>query len=895
MRTVTALALAALLIAAAPCADAAGLVRAERPVLSVWRADGPITIDGALETAWRPTMLHTLALCDDGSAPKALTRVYVARDNDALYVAWHCTEPETGKLVIAGAARDDKVWTGDCVELFVAPEPSGRTYRHFILNPKGVRFDELCEDFGRTKAAAWDAQWEGAAQTGEGAWTAEMRIPFDSLGFAPKEGMLFALQACRQRTPLKEWQASAATFGGFHAPQHFALARVAAAQRPLVVGTPSLRVEDGKVVASSVLSALGPVGEPLSLRATLQADGGRRTVAAQPVEPARLTFREFVLQPVEDAASASLLIEVRSAERVLDAAAVSFKPPRKPLVRKPFGALLARMSSCAVWTASATRKVQLDQPLPSTVTDAVHIAAARNDTEAFQLVLTPTTDIEDVELALFFTGVHPRAGTARPKTGEQLKTLLKDFDGSIRRVGYVPVTRPTDRRGREGLWPDPLLPVDGPMRIEPGRHHPFWVSLYVPEGAVAGTYELELKVTAGGKTFVTVPIRLRVFDFVLPEEPAVRTAYGLNYGSVCQWQGIESDADKRKVADLYLDNFMRHRVSPYDPLWPARYEVAIDGKQIEIDFAAFDAAAKRTLDARHFTGFNYGWGATSVPATLGGHERFSPEYNRLHQLVHNGVCAHLARHGWLDKAYVYWLDEPTEEQYDHVVKGMKLLRAAHPDLQRLLTEQPEEPLYGHVDIWVPVLSQYDRTQDLCKERQELGEEVWWYVCCGPKAPYPNNFTDHPAITHRIRFWMLWKHGVDGSLYWSTTYWRTNPWEDAASIPPNGGFWGNGDGYLLFPPVREKSAEPVVSGPIDTIRWELIREGLEDVEWLYELGYRLDGASRWRIGAHAQARRALRAARRLVPSFTDYEMDPDRLYAVRQRIGEAIERLGEPAD
>ena len=89
------------------------------------------------------------------------------------------------------------------------------------------------------------------------------------------------------------------------------------------------------------------------------------------------------------------------------------------------------------------------------------------------------------------------------------------------------------------------------------------------------------------------------------------------------------------------------------------------------------------------------------------------------------------------------------------------------------------------------------------------------------------------------------------------------------------------------------ADPVLSGPIDTLRWELIREGLEDVEWLTTLEERLAKAPWWRFGARSQAARALRAARRLVPSLTDYEMDPDRLYAVRLRIGEAIERLGVP--
>jgi hypothetical protein len=808
--------------------------------------------------------------------------VFVTRDEQALYVAWRCVEPLINKLRVDGAKRDDQVWTGDCVELFVTPEPSGRTYYHFVLNPRGILFDELNERFGREKSVAWNAEWEGAARIGKGEWTAEMRIPFAAVGLEPKPGCLFAISACRQRMPEKEWQANSATFGGFHTPQHFALAHFGKFADGALLGVPTLRAEGEQLVARSFLSVGKPARGRLRLKASLCSDGGRHTVASQRLAPVDFAFPEFVITLPDEVGSASLVVEVRSGDELLDAAAISFKPPRTPPAHVAFGALLARLSSCAVWTASATRKVHLDQPLPETVADGIEIAAARNDTEAFQIVLTPTATLSDVRVDC--SSFVPPRGWGRGIASRHV---------TVRRVGYVPVTRPTDRRGYEGMWPDPLLPITSPPELEPGRHHTFWLTVYVPKGAPAGIHTAQLTVSAGGNVVCRVPVRLRVFDFTLPDEPRVRTAYGLGFGSVCQWQGLKTDADKRMVAGLYLDDFMRHRVSPYGPLWPDWYKLTVKGDDFEIDFSAFDAAAKRTLDARHFNGFNYGWGGTSVPAKLGDRKRFTPEYNKLHQRIHHTICEHFKKNGWLHKAYVYWFDEPREDQYDYVVKGMKLLRAAHPEVQRLLTEQPEEPLYGHVDIWCPVLSQYDRTQELCKERQRLGDQVWWYVCCGPRAPYPNNFTDHPAVTHRIRFWMLWKHRVQGSLYWSTTYWRTNPWKDAASIPPRGGFWGNGDGYLVFPPVREKSKEPVLSGPIDTIRWELIREGLEDIEWLYTLEERLSQASWWRFAARSKAKRALRAARRLVPSFTDYEMDPEKLYAVRLRIGEAIERLGKP--
>ena len=69
-------------------------------------------------------------------------------------------------------------------------------------------------------------------------------------------------------------------------------------------------------------------------------------------------------------------------------------------------------------------------------------------------------------------------------------------------------------------------------------------------------------------------------------------------------------------------------------------------------------------------------------------------------------------------------------------------------------------------------------------------------------------------------WAIWKHRVTGTgAWWDLTAWTLgakNPWED-----PLYGPWA-GAGILLYPP-RDKGEQ----GPIDSIRWEVWRDSLED--------------------------------------------------------------------
>jgi hypothetical protein len=314
---------------------------------------------------------------------------------------------------------------------------------------------------------------------------------------------------------------------------------------------------------------------------------------------------------------------------------------------------------------------------------------------------------------------------------------------------------------------------------------------------------------------------------------------------------------------------------------------------VSVDFKDFDRAMERYLDEFHFNAFNMG----GIPWALGGYPRHSPEFNVLFKTIYSQAEAHLDEKGWLDKAYWYWTDEPSPDKYEEVARGMRLLKESCPGIRRLLTfcheKAPVPFFYELVDLWVPILSLYD--WDLSHERQALGEKVWWYVCCGPRAPYPNNFIDHPAINHRIRFWWIERAGVDGSLYWSVTYWAQNPWESAMSYSPDGGTWGNGDGRLLYPPRPVPPKEPIVEPPVTSIRFEMLREGLEDREYFHLLKQELErtsGMSDPDIQKTREwAQRALDEALDLIPDPTRYETDPARLYAARRAVARAIEALG----
>ncbi len=447
----------------------------------------------------------------------------------------------------------------------------------------------------------------------------------------------------------------------------------------------------------------------------------------------------------------------------------------------------------------------------------------------------------------------------------------------------------------------------------------------VPRGAQSGWQEGSVVLaTSAGE--LRVPWRLEVYGFELPRETHLRSAFGLGTGAINQYHGLEGRGEalegaRREVYEMYLRNFAEHRISPYsffdyDPI-EVTFEGEGEAKRARVDFARFDRAAARWIDGAGFNTFSMplrGMGGGTFHSRhlgrLEGYEEGTPEHARLFQDYLGQVEAHLREKGWLDEAFTYWFDEPDPKDYDFVVAGMKRIRAAAPGLRRMLTEQPEAALMGHVEIWCGLTPEW--TPERVRVRREAGEEVWWYICTAPKAPYVTEFIDHPGTELRLWPWQSWQYGISGILVWATVYWNSpaafvaprvqNPWADPMSYvsgydnPPGFiGLWGNGDGRFLYPPRRDPNGErsPVVEPPINSLRWENLRDGMEDYEYLWLLREevrRLEEASPRDVGRVEAARALLVVPPEVSKDLTTFTVDPRPILEHRDKVARMIERM-----
>jgi PKD repeat protein len=141
--------------------------------------------------------------------------------------------------------------------------------------------------------------------------------------------------------------------------------------------------------------------------------------------------------------------------------------------------------------------------------------------------------------------------------------------------------------------------------------------------------------------------------------------------------------------------------------------------------------------------------------------------------------------------------------------------------------------------------------------------------------WPSYTIDTPGMANRIMEWLTWSYGIGGELYYHATaayeFGYKTPWT-ARYI-----FGGNAAGNFFLP-----GRPDVIGGsthiPIETVRLKLIREGLEDYEYLAKVAQLGD-----RGFADAQART-------LATNTYTWSHDPAALYAARTALAQRILQL-----
>ena len=520
--------------------------------------------------------------------------------------------------------------------------------------------------------------------------------------------------------------------------------------------------------------------------------------------------------------------------------------------------------------AGSTEKIlPRDMPLNLSGKPEVSLALARNEREGFQITVIPTHEA--------MKGVRVEVSDLVDDQGN--KFAAKNIDTRV--VGYVKTQPPEYDVSYVGWWPDPLLDFLPTVDVEPGDAQSFWVRLKAPKSQKPGTYRGTVTLISENYEPSTVAVTVQIRNFTMPDRsplPLALTtgdeAFFKKY-SRQDWQTL-----KIKYADFLSEYFITT-----DSLYrhgPPDMEVILHHR----DNGTLGFFNLGTLDHTTFT--------PKMTET-----QFQAQLQNLLSELRPGYQA-AKEAGVLDRAYIYGFDEVTSDYIPLMKRVLTTLKQEFPDVKLITTALGADwgPQSGlpEWDVWCPVLTDYkpDRAEQVRKD----GREVWWYTCQSPAHPYPNVFTEYPAIEMRLLPGvMTFKSGAQGFLYYCLMRDQGPPRETINTGPFTA--WDaccfsqpfNGEGYWMYPGVD--------GNPLSSIRLENFRDGIEDYAYLQILTATADAVealpAAQRTPAQAkwlrEARTLLEVPASLVKSPYEFSTDAKVLTDYRAKLADAIESAG----
>jgi len=484
-------------------------------------------------------------------------------------------------------------------------------------------------------------------------------------------------------------------------------------------------------------------------------------------------------------------------------------------------------------------------------TKELALDAVRGEQVSAQLAIASSKRLDDV---------HAKVGDLTGPGGAKL-----DGDSTqVRFVKYVPVQRSKS----EIDWSATIDQVSSAKEVSGDRNpdvvgdpleerasvdvpayaaQPLWFTFHIPQNAKPGTYKGTVRVDVGDRTQATYPLTIDVADASVPapsdyrffldvwaQPETIAQAHKVKLWSKEHWNLIEKyDRDlasrgQKVINTTIVDNPWHHQWSlgtrqsqtatPYSSMVGWTW----NGKTFSFDFARWD---KYVQTARR-AGLGPDIGAFSMLA-FQDQEHLTYTDTRTGKTVYENVDLagdrwreawgaflpafekHLKAKGWLENTWLSFDERPIDTMT--VVKDfVHEVAPAFDDRISVAGSISTEGVAANLSVdWGGIDAM---TKEKVAERRAAGKITTFYVYGSPA--HPNTLSYSPAVEARMLPWIAAQRNLDGFLRWSYNSWTSDPFNQPVHI------FTQGDEYLIYPGK---------DGPMSSIRWEQLKEGIEDYE------------------------------------------------------------------
>lgn len=436
---------------------------------------------------------------------------------------------------------------------------------------------------------------------------------------------------------------------------------------------------------------------------------------------------------------------------------------------------------------------------------------------------------------------------------------------TVRAVGLVPSQMPCFEEpdnfilcSSPGLYPDPLYPLkaEGELMAYPDQWRALWVSVKIHDNAEKGTYPIKITITKNEnlssedekKWYGEQIFNLQVIPVLLPKQEIIHTEW-FHTDCICGWYGIEPFSPRYwELVDSYMNNAVGHGINMLlTPLFTPPIDTKQDMERLTIQLVDITKENKnyffnfnkleKWISLCLKNGIEYlemphlftQWGAWHAPKIqvcvngvmknqFGWHtDSEDVEYLEFLDQFLTNLVAYLNTTAMKEHVFFHVSDEPELDRLEAYSIHSRFVKSKI-DTYPVLDAISDLELFKKSELSVAISA----TSEIDAFIQDGTENLWaYYACLQYKNSLSNRFFNMPSCRNRIIGTQLYKYNIQGFLHWGYNHWNSrlseksiNPFliTDVNSCLPSG------DAFLVYPGEND---------PVDSIRYEVLREAFQD--------------------------------------------------------------------
>jgi hypothetical protein len=439
------------------------------------------------------------------------------------------------------------------------------------------------------------------------------------------------------------------------------------------------------------------------------------------------------------------------------------------------------------------------KPKQTEIITALSMTVVRNASASVSISLYPLQNLGTVRLEVDdIKGNREQASTIHPaiSTIENVESTVGTPSGEFKNL------------------PTLIRPGNRTTGVQGGSRR-FWLTIRVEADAQPGFYTGVVRIIPQHGQVRKIPLQVLVEPITLGDIPGKDYFMLMTYEFtelVMSWNKKERKAIARSASNI-LKDYKNHGMTTLAIHSPFVLITREDGTPVLDDiFAALIAARDHgfTRPVIWYIGHLIQTAKPKHPGNITGFEE-EAAVARLRYLVK--TVSEFAAKNHCPPVIFLPIDEPDDSSQDYRDKR----RAITPLLLKTIKESGGMTMLtsGHYEQWKPVEYVCSSEPDIQQlQAAHRDGSVYWL--------YNNEITtrcENPAYARYVYGHFTWKSNIDGMSSW--TFQNT---QNASGLPTKADRAGR-DIYLTYPDPH---------GPLATLKWEAVREGIDDHKLIYQL-------------------------------------------------------------